>query len=111
MYGCILGSIGHFIFFGVLGILVIPGYITYIVAHFFTKEPMYVFQWGSSISYKIFFFLTPKIVLKKYLRDDIPKNAIYISTHQSILDFPALSTFIKKYLIFANVNLGKYPIV
>jgi 1-acyl-sn-glycerol-3-phosphate acyltransferase len=111
VYGCILGSIGHFIFFGVLGILIIPGYISYLILSPFLKEPMTFFQWGASLSYKIFFFLTPKIVLKKYLRDDIPKSAIYISTHQSILDFPALSTFIKRYLIFANVNLGKYPIV
>ena len=68
VYGCILGSIGHFIFFGVLSLLVIPGYIIYLIAHLFTKEPMYVFQWGSSVSYKVFFFITPKIVLKKYFQ-------------------------------------------
>ncbi len=111
LYRCILGSIGHLFYFGFLTILIIPGYILYLIASLFMKEPRHVFQWGSSISYKLFFFFTPKIVLKKYLLDDIPKNAIYISTHQSILDFPALTTFIKKYLIFANIDLGKAPII
>ncbi len=111
LYKCILGSIGHFVFFGFLALLILPGYITYLIAHLFTKEPEYAFQGGSAIAYKLFFFITPKIVLKKELRDDLPKSAIYVSTHQSILDFPALTTFIKKYHIFANINLGKYPIV
>ncbi len=111
LYRCILGSIGHFIFFVVLAFLVIPGYIVYLVAHLFTKEPKYVFQRGSSISYEIFFFLAPTMKLKRYLIDDIPKSAIYVSTHQSILDFPALSTFIRDYLNFANINFGKMPIV
>ena len=111
VYGCILGSIGHFIFFGLLAVLAMPGYMLYLIASLFMKEPKYVFQLGSSYSYKLFFLLTPKIVLKKELKDEIPTNAIFISTHQSILDFPALSTFIRKYLFFANVNLGSIPLV
>ncbi len=111
VYGCILGSIGHFIFFGLLAILAIPGYLAYLIAHFFVKEPKYIFQLGSSYSYKLFFFLTPKIVLKKDLKKEVPTNAIFISTHQSILDFPALSTFVRKYLFFANINLGTIPLV
>ncbi|MEA1893320.1 MAG: lysophospholipid acyltransferase family protein [Campylobacterota bacterium] len=111
LYRCILGSVGHFIFFGLLIILSIPGYFAYLIASLFMKEPQYVFQLGSSYSYKLFFLLAPNIVLRTKLRDDLPQNAIYISTHQSILDFPALSTFIRDYLFFANVNLGKIPIV
>jgi len=111
VYGCILGSIGHFIYFGLLAVLIIPGYIIYLIARLFMKEPKYVFQLGSSYSYKLFFLLTPKIVLKKDLKKEIPTNAIFISTHQSILDFPALSTFIRKYLFFANVNLGSLPLI
>jgi 1-acyl-sn-glycerol-3-phosphate acyltransferase len=75
------------------------------------KDPKYVFQLGASYCYELFFFLSPKISLKRDLKENIPTNAIFISTHQSILDFPALSTFIRKYLIFANVNLGKYPLI
>ena len=111
LYKCIIGSLGHFIFFILLAVLAIPGYITYLIAHLFTKEPQYIFQLGSSYCYKLFFLLAPSMKLKLYLRDDIPKSAIYISTHQSILDFPALSTFIRDYLFFANVNLGAIPIV
>jgi len=112
VYGCILGSIGHFIYFGILGTLIVPGYIGYLIAKIFSpKEAKYFFQLGSSYCYKLFFFLTPKIVLKKDLKENIPSNAIFISTHQSILDFPALSTFIRKYLIFANINLGSFPLI
>ena len=111
MYKCILGSVGHFIFFGLLSVLSIPGYLTYLIASLFTKEPQYVFQLGSSYSYKLFFLLAPAMKLRTYLRDDIPQSAIYVSTHQSILDFPALSTFIRNYLFFANVNLGAFPVV
>jgi len=111
VYGCILGSIGHFIYFGILVGLIIPGYMAYLVAKLFTDEPKYIFQLGASYCYELFFFLTPKIVLKRDLKDELPTNAIYISTHQSILDFPALSTFIRKYLFFANVNLGSVPLI
>lgn len=108
---CILGSIGHFIFFGLITVMIIPGYIVYLISKLFVKEPQYIFQAGASLSYKLFFILAPNIVLKPDLLDEIPDGAIFISTHQSILDFPALATFIKKYLIFANVNLAKYPMI
>ncbi len=108
---CIFGSVGHFLFFGILAVLIIPGFIAYLIAKIFVKEPQYVFQKGATLSYRLFFMLIPNIVLKPDLLDDAPKNAIYISTHQSILDFPALTTFIKEYIIFANVNLDKFPLV
>ncbi len=108
---CLAGSIGHILFFGFLALLAIPGYAIYLIAHLFTKEPQYIFQLGSSYSYKLFYLVAPRMVLKTYLRDDIPDGAIYISTHQSILDFPALSTFVRNYLFFANINLGKFPLV
>jgi len=108
---CILGSIGHFVFFGLLTVLIVPGYLAYLVSILFVKEPRYVFQEGSSICFKLFYFIVPRIVLKPDLLSEIPKNAIYVSTHQSILDFPALATFIKKYIIFANVNLAKFPLI
>ena len=108
---CFNGAVGHFIFFILLALLAIPGYLVYLVAHLFTKEPQFVFQRGSSYSYMLFFIITPKMVLKKVLLDNVPDGAIYISTHQSILDFPAISTFVQKYLFFANIKLDKFPIV
>jgi len=108
---CILSSIGHFMYFGLLFSLVIPTYFIYLIAGFFTKEPKYIFQLVSSYCYEFFFFFVPRLVLKKDLKDELPTNAIYISTHQSILDFPALSTFVRKYLFFANRDLGSFPLV
>lgn len=108
---CILGSIGHFIFFGIIMLLIIPGYIVYLISKLFLKEPQYIFQYGASLSYKLFYLLAPNIHLKPELLENIPDGAIFISTHQSILDFPALAIFIKKYIIFANVNLDKFPAI
>jgi len=108
---CIWGSIGHFVFFGIMVVLIIPGYLLYLISKLFLKEPQYFFQAGSALSYKLFYLLVPHISLKPDLLDEIPKNAVFVSTHQSILDFPALAIYIKKYLIFANVNLDKFPLI
>ena len=108
---CILGSIGHFVFFGLLIGMLIPGLVIYIIFKPFIKDSQNFFQRGSALSYKLFFILVPRIVLEEDVLEDMPKGAIYISTHQSILDFPAFAMHIRNYLIFANVNLGKFPIV
>ncbi len=108
---CILGSLGHFIFFGLLSIFMIFGYIIYLIFKPFIKDAQHFFQEGSALSYRLFYAIVPRIVLKVDILDDMPNGAIYVSTHQSILDFPAFAIYIKNYLIFANVNLGKFPIV
>ena len=108
---CILGSIGHFVFFGLLVGMMIPGFLIYFIFKPFIKNPMRFFQNGSALSYKLFYKLVPCIVLKAEVLESMPKGAVYISTHQSILDFPAFAMYVKDYLIFANVNLGKYPLV
>ncbi len=91
--------------------MMIPGFLIYFIFKPFIKNPMRFFQNGSALSYGLFYKLVPCIVLKAEVLDDMPKGAVYISTHQSILDFPAFAMYIKDYLIFANVNLGRYPIV
>ncbi|MCF6172170.1 MAG: 1-acyl-sn-glycerol-3-phosphate acyltransferase [Campylobacteraceae bacterium] len=111
MLKCILGSIGHFVFFGLLVVLMIFGYLIYFIFKSFIKDSQNFFQQGSALSYRLFYVLVPRIVLKVDVLDDMPNGAIYISTHQSILDFPAFAMYVKNYLIFANVNLGKYKIV
>ena len=108
---CILGSIGHFIFFGLLVSFMIPGFLLYFIFKPFIKDSQHFFQRGAAMSYRLFFILVPRMVLKVDILKDMSKGAIYISTHQSILDFPAFATYIQHYLIFANVNLGKYKIV
>jgi len=108
---CILGSIGHFIFFGLLIGMMIPGFLIYFIFKPFIKDSQNFFQRSSALSYKLFYFLVPCIVLETDVLEDMPKGAVYVSTHQSILDFPAFAMYIRNYLIFANVNLGKFQIV
>ncbi|MFK5882255.1 MAG: lysophospholipid acyltransferase family protein [Sulfurospirillum sp.] len=108
---CILGSIGHFIFFGLLIGMMIPGFLIYFIFRPFIKDSQHYFQWASALSYRLFYALVPCIILKADVPKTMPEGAVYISTHQSILDFPAFAMYVKNYLIFANVNLGKYPFV
>jgi len=108
---CLLGSIGHFVFFGLLIGFMIPGFLLYFLLKPFIKDSQHFFQRGAALSYRLFYILVPCMKLKVDILKDMPKGAIYISTHQSILDFPAFATYVQHYLIFANVNLGKYPIV
>ena len=108
---CFLGTVGHLVFFGLLVGFMIPGFLLYFIFKPFIKDSQHFFQRGAALSYKLFYILVPCIKLKVDILKDIPKGAIYISTHQSILDFPAFAIYVKHYLIFANVNLGKYPIV
>ncbi len=89
----------------------IPGFLLYFLLKPFIKDSQHFFQRGAALSYRLFYILVPCMKLKVDILKDMPKGAIYISTHQSILDFPAFATYVQHYLIFANVNLGKYPIV
>ncbi len=111
MLKCILGSVGHFIFFGLLIGMMISGFLLYFIFKPFIKDSQNFFQRGAALSYRLFYFLVPCIVLKADVLEDMPKGAVYVSTHQSILDFPAFAMYVRNYLIFANVNLGKFPIV
>ncbi len=111
MLRCFFGALGHFIFFGLLVGLIVPGYLFYFIFRPFINRPREFFQRGAAFVYRIFFAITPKIILEKDLLPTIPQGVIFISTHQSILDFPAIATIVDNFLIFANVNLGKYKIV
>ncbi len=108
---CFLGTVGHLIFFGLLVGLMIPGFLLYFILKPFIKDKQHFFQRGAALSYRLFYILVPCMRLKVDIPKEMPKGAIYISTHQSILDFPAFAQYVKHYLIFANVNLGKYPII
>ena len=108
---CIIGSFSHFLFFGLIAVSMPIAFIIYAVTRPFLKEPEYFFQRGFALTNKIFFILVPRIVVKYTLPPNLPSSAIYLSTHQSILDYPILSLFIKRHLIVAKVNLGAVPFV
>ncbi len=108
---CIIGSFSHLLFFGLITVSLPFASLVYVVVKPFLKEPEYFFQKGFAFSNRIFFLLVPKIVLKFDLQEELPESAIYLSTHQSILDYPILSLLIKRHLIVAKVNLGAVPFV
>ncbi len=91
--------------------MMIPGFLLYFIFKPFIKDSQNFFQRGAALSYRLFYILVPCIVLKADVLEDMPKGVVYVSTHQSILDFPAFAMYVRNYLIFANVNLGKFPIV
>ena len=91
---CIL-SLGAFIlFFGLIGIFVVPSLIIYGLLYPFVKYPQDNFQYLSSVIYRIFFFLLPRLKLEINLVKDLPTSAVYVSTHQSNLDYTILGYFI-----------------
>ncbi len=108
---CIIGSFSHLLFFGLIALSLPLASVIYLLMKPFLKEPEYFFQKGFALSNKIFFILVPKITLKFDLLESVPSSAIYLSTHQSILDYPILSLLIKRHLIVAKVNLGAVPFV
>jgi len=108
---CIIGSFSHFLFFGLLFVSLPIAFIVYGLMRPFLKEREYFFQKGFAFTNKLFFFMVPRIVVKYDLPTTLPKSALYLSTHQSILDYPILSTLVKKHLIVAKVNLGAVPFV
>ncbi len=75
----------------------------------FKKYPQDTFQYLSSVIYRIFFRFLPLVKLKFDLLDELPDGAIYVSTHQSNLDYPILGSFIKRYLTVTNLNFTVIP--
>jgi len=108
---CILSSIAFILFFGLIGLFVIPSLIIYALFYPFVKYPEDSFQYLSSVIYKIFFTLQPRVELDIKLLQKLPSSAIYVSTHQSNLDYPILGYFIKRYLIMTTMNFKKIPFI
>lgn len=108
---CILSTFAFILFFGLIGIFVIPSLIAYAIFYPFVKYPQDRFQYLSSMIYKIFFTLQPKVKLDMNLLPALPESAIYVSTHQSNLDYPILGYFIKKYLIMSTINFKNIPFI
>lgn len=108
---CIASSFAFILFFGLIGIFVLPSLLIYFLYYYFVDYPEDKFQKVSSIIYKIFYFSVPRIELKSDLLDDLPQSAIYVSTHQSNLDYPILGSFIDRYIIMTSMNFKKIPFI
>ncbi len=106
---CILSSYAFVLFWGTIVIFTLPSLLVYFLVYPFVKYPQDTFQNLASVIYKIFFKLLPVVKLDFKLLDKLPDGAIYISTHQSSLDYPILGCFIKKYLTITNLNFTKIP--
>jgi len=106
---CILSSYAFILFWGLIGILTLPSLFIYFLFYPFVKYPQDTFQYLASVIYKIFFRLLPVVKLEFDLLDKLPDGAIYISTHQSSLDYPILGYFIKRYLTVTNLNFTVIP--
>ena len=102
---CILSSYVFILFFGLIGIFVFPSLVIYYSIYFFSKFPQDIFQKLASYIYKIFFILVPRISTDIKISNSLPKSAIYISTHQSSLDYPLLGMFVTRYLTITNINV------
>jgi 1-acyl-sn-glycerol-3-phosphate acyltransferase len=109
--GCIASSFAFILFFGLIALFIIPSLIIYALFYPFEKYPQDRFQYLSSVIYKIFFFSFPKLKLEIELLKELPNSAVYVSTHQSNLDYPILGYFIKKYLIMTTMNFKKIPFI
>lgn len=106
---CILSAYAFVLFWGTIGLLTLPSLFIYFLVYPFRKYPQDTFQNLASIIYKIFFKLLPVVKLEFDLLDTLPKGAIYVSTHQSSLDYPILGYFIKSYLTVTNLNFTVIP--
>ena len=106
---CLLSSYAFILFWGTIGVFTLPSLVIYFVVYPFAKYPQDTFQNLASVIYKIFFKLLPVVKLKFSLLDDLPEGAIYVSTHQSSLDYPILGSFIKRYLTVTNLNFTVIP--
>jgi 1-acyl-sn-glycerol-3-phosphate acyltransferase len=108
---CLLSSLAFVLFFGLITIFVLPSLLVFLLIYPFVKYPQDRFQQLASVIYKIFFILMPRIELNVSKREDLPKSAVYISSHQSNLDYPILGCFIPRYLIMTTLKFKKIPFI
>ena len=108
---CIIGSFAHFLFFGIIALSIIPSFIVYVIFFLLRRDLTSFFQRAFSFGNKIFFIIVPRIIVKIDSSYELPKSAIYISTHQSILDYPILTMFVKQHTMLAKINFKAVPLV
>jgi len=106
---CLLSLYAFLLFWGTIGLFVFPSLLIYFLVYLFKRYPQDVFQFLSSVIYRIFFKLLPIVDLNLDIKENMPDGAIYIATHQSNLDYPILGSFIPRYLTVTNLNFTKIP--
>lgn len=106
---CLLSSYAFILFWGTIAIFTFPSLFIYFVRYPFVKFPQDTFQELAATIYKIFFGLLPTVRVEFDLLNTLPDGAIYVSTHQSSLDYPLLGYFIKRYLTVTNLNFTVIP--
>lgn len=106
---CLLSVYAFILFWGTIALFVFPSLLVYFLVYPFMKYPQDIFQYLSSVIYKIFFRLLRVADLEYKIPKELPEGAIYIATHQSSLDYPILGSFIKNYLTVTNLNFTTIP--
>lgn len=106
---CLLSLYAFILFWGTISLFVFPSLLIYFLVYPWMRYPQDVFQYLSSVIYKIFFRLLYVADLEFKVAENLPDGAIYIATHQSSLDYPILGSFIKKYLTVTNLNFTRIP--
>lgn len=108
---CILSIYAFSLFWGTILLFLPPSLLIYFLVYPWRRYPQDVFQYLSSVIFKIFFKLLYVTDLELRVEGELLDGAIYIATHQSSLDYPILGSFIKRYLTITNVNFTKYPLM
>ncbi|MDB2562668.1 1-acyl-sn-glycerol-3-phosphate acyltransferase [Sulfurimonas sp.] len=106
---CFLSVYTFIVFWGTIVVLTLPSLLIYFLVYPFVKYPQDIFQNLAAVIYKIFFTLLPIVKLEFHNINNLPEGAIYVSTHQSSLDYPILGYFIRKYLTVTNLNFTVIP--
>ncbi len=91
----------------------ISSYPIYLLSHLWSKKPRVYLQKMVQQYFKLFYFLLPlvgKITInnKKYINKFHP--CVYVSTHQSSLDYTLLATMIDDYATPSNHFISDYPL-
>lgn len=110
-YACLLSFVGFGLFFGTIALFVLPSLLLYYLIKPFHSRPEVIFQHLASWIYRFFFWSMPKFRLHLPDLPELPSSAIYISTHQSHIDYPVLGCLIPDYLILTRINFSAIPFI
>jgi len=109
----LLISIYTYILFVLLMLLAfVSAYPLFILSHLWSKKPRVYFQKIVQQYFKIFYFLMPnlgKIIVHNKHNVNTFSPCIYVSSHQSSIDYTLLATMIDDYVIPSNHFISDHP--
>jgi len=91
----------------------ISAYPLYLLAHLWSKKPRVYFQKVVQQYFKLFYLLMPNagnITIHNRYNCNTFHPSIYVSTHQSTLDYTLLATVIDDYVTPSNHFISDYPL-